>query len=151
MLIWTAKVNRRKIGLVLAGALMLCAAAMVMLRGGDAQASSVINPKGIKTAEDRVAYLSSWGWQVEPDALSVEELAMPETFGSEYDQYLELQSGQGFDLTKYAGKRVKRYTWDVLNHPTGEKAQAHLLMYKTTVIGGEIVGEDFLHGLAMPE
>lgn len=152
MLIWTAKVNRRKIGLMLAGVLVLCGVAVAVFRGGDAQTAAAVSPKGIKTAEDRAAYLSSWGWQVEPEAVSVEELAMPEEFGVEYSQYLELQSGQGFDLTRYAGKRIKRYTWNVLNYPDGtESVQAHLLLYKNTVIGGEIVGESFLHGLAMPE
>lgn len=155
MLIWTAKVNRRKIGLTLAGVVLLGAAALAatLFWGGDAQAAaSSMSPKGVKTAEDRAAYLDSWGWQVDLEAVAVEELAMPETFGEEYSQYLELQSAQGFDLTKYAGKRVKRYTLNVLNYPGGaEGVQAHLLLYKNTVIGGEILGQGFLHGLALPE
>ena len=58
----------------------------------------------------------------------------------------------GFDLTKYAGKRVKRYTYEVMNYPTGEEGViAHLILYKNTVIGGEVMGSSFLHGLAMPE
>ncbi|WP_251446111.1 DUF4830 domain-containing protein [Vermiculatibacterium agrestimuris] len=154
MLIWTAKVNRRKIGLALMGAVILGAAAVAatVFWGGDAQASASMSPKGVKTAEDRAAYLESWGWQVEPEAVSVEELEMPETFGEEYSQYLELQAAQGFDLTKYAGKRIKRYTLNVLNYPGGtEGVQAHLLLCKNTVIGGEILGEGFLHGLSMPD
>lgn len=53
-----------------------------------------------------------------------------------YDDYLALQSGQGFDLSKYAGKRVKRYTYEITNYPTGETGiLANLLIYKNTVIG----------------
>ena len=72
-----------------------------------------------------------------------------------YDDYLALQSGQGFDLSKYAGKRVKRYTYEITNYPTGETGiLANLLIYKNTVIGGEVLSpqlDGFLHGLAMPK
>ncbi len=152
MLIWTAKLDRRKAGLVL-GAAVLCAAlaAWSVLGAGAAETAAAVSPKGVKTAEDRAAYLAAWGWQTPSDAAAVEELELPERFGDEYSQYLELQTGQGFDLAKYAGKRVRRYTYDLLNYPGGTQAQAHLLLYKNTVIGGEVLGEGFLHGLAMPD
>ena len=61
---------------------------------------------------------------------------------------------QGFDLTQYAGKRVKRYTYEIYNYPSGEAGvQANLLIHKNTVIGGEVLSprlNGFLHGLAMP-
>jgi len=150
--IYTAKVNRKRIRLAAAGLLCLCvAAAAVWLGAGWRSAAAEADPKGVKTAEDRAGYLASWGWQVPADAAGVEELELPKEFGPEYDQYLALQSGQGFDLTKYAGKRIKRYTYEVSNYPGGQTGvQAHLLMYKNTVIGGEVLGEGFLHGLAFP-
>jgi hypothetical protein len=111
-----------------------------------------VSPKGVRSEEDRVAYLQGWGWQISPQATLVEELELPKEFGEEYSEYLALQQEQGFDLTKYAGKRVKRYTYEVLNYPTGEAGvTAHLLLYRNRVIGGEIAGEDFLHSLAKPE
>lgn len=136
------------------GAVLLGVAALAasLFWGGDAQAAASVSPWGVKTDEDRVAYLAGWGWQVDPESCSTEELQMPETFGEEYAQYLELQAAQGFDLAKYAGKRVKRYTWTVTNYPgQPEGVQAHLLLCRNTVIGGEILGEGFLHGLAMPD
>lgn len=151
MFIWTAKLNKKRIALVLAAAVCLSAAAALLgVRG--TTASAAVSPKGIKTEEDRVAYLREWGWQVSPQAALVEELELPREFGPEYEQYLTLQTGQGFDLAKYAGKRVRRYTYEVLNYPTGETGViAHLLVCKHTVIGGEVMGGNFLHGLAMPE
>lgn len=151
--IWTAKIDRRKTALVLVGAVAICGAvlASVLLGARGTAASAAVSPKGVKTAEDRSAYLTDWGWQVSADAVSVEELELPKEFGAEYNEYLSLQADQGFDLTKYAGKRIKRYTYDVLNYPTGEAGvQAHLLIYKNTVVAGEILGESFLHGLEMP-
>ena len=152
MFIWTAKLSKKKIVLTLAAVLCATAAAVTLLGDQGAEASATVNPKGVKTEEDRVAYLQEWGWQVSPQAALVEELEFPKEFGPEYAQYLELQTGQGFDLTKYAGKRVRRYTYEVLNYPTGETGVvAHLLVCKNRVIGGEVLGGSFLHGLAVPE
>lgn len=120
MFIWTAKLNKKKAAGVLAAAVVLCAAAAaVTLAGRQAQASAMVSPKGIRSEEDRVAYLQEWGWQVNPQAALVEELELPEEFGETYSQYLALQTGQGFDLEKHAGKRVRRYTYEILNYPTG--------------------------------
>jgi hypothetical protein len=152
MFIWTAKLNKKKLVLTLTAALLVSAAAFTLLGGRGTAASATVSPKGVKTEEDRVSYLQEWGWQVSPQAALVEELALPEEFGEEYGKYLELQTGQGFDLTRYAGKRIRRYTYEVLNYPTGESGVvAHLLICKNTVIGGEILGGSFLHGLSMPE
>lgn len=152
MFIWTAKVNKRKIVLTLAAVICAAAAAATLANSREAEASAAVSPKGVKTEEDRAAYLQGWGWQVGAQAVLVEELELPKEFGPEYSQYLELQTGQGFDLGKYAGKRVRRYTYDVLNYPTGETGVvAHLLICKNTVIGGEVLGGSFLHGLAVPE
>lgn len=152
MFIWTAKINKKKIVLTLAAVVCAGVAAVTLLGPREAEASAAVSPKGVKTEEDRVSYLQEWGWQVNPQATLVEELALPKEFGPEYSQYLELQTGQGFDLTKYAGKRIRRYTYEVLNYPTGETGVvAHLLLCKNTVIGGEVLGGSFLHGLAVPE
>lgn len=153
MFIWTAKIDRRKVGVVLAAALCVSAAAVALLGArGAAASASPASPKGVRTEEDRVAYLEEWGWQVSPQAVLVEELELPEEFGEEYSQYLDLQTSQGFDLTKYAGRRVRRYTYEVLNYPTGETGVvAHLLVRRNRVIGGEVLGGSFLHGLAMPD
>lgn len=150
--IWTAKLNKKKLALTLAAALLVSAGALTFLGSRGTAASASVSPKGVKTEEDRVSYLQEWGWQVTPQAVLVEELALPEEFGEEYAKYLELQTGQGFDLTKYTGKRIRRYTYEVLNYPTGETGVvAHLLICKNTVIGGEVLGGSFLHGLSMPE
>ncbi len=152
MFIWTAKLNKKKLALTLAAALLVSAGALTFLGSRGTAASASVSPKGVKTEEDRVSYLQEWGWQVTPQAVLVEELALPEEFGEEYAKYLELQTGQGFDLTKYTGKRIRRYTYEVLNYPTGETGVvAHLLICKNTVIGGEVLGGSFLHGLSMPE
>lgn len=147
--IWTAKIHKRKLAAILAAVVVVGAGLAVAVSAASRPASATegADPKGVKTNEDRVAYLQAWGWQVSGEPTLVEELAIPKEFGAEYEQYLALQTAQGFDLTKYAGKRVKRYTYEVLNHPSGAGTTAHLLLYKNTVIGGELMGNDFLSGL----
>ena len=159
MIILTAKLPRhRKLTIGVAVAALACCAALVRTLGGgparEASASAVPRPKGVKSNEDRVAYLQSYGWEVSAEPLATEELLIPKEMDASYDDYLALQSGQGFDLSKYAGKRVKRYTYEITNYPTGETGiLANLLIYKNTVIGGEVLSpqlDGFLHGLAMP-
>ena len=159
MFIWTAKLRRGRLAAG-AAALLLALCVAVVLAGGlspgevDAVSPAPANPKGIKTNEDRVAYLESYGWAVSPEAVSVEELLIPEEFDETYDQYLALQAQQGFDLTQYKGKRVKRYTYEVTNYPSGESGvEAGLLIYKNTVVAGEVLSTKlggFIQGLAMP-
>ena len=159
MFIWTAKLRRGRLAAGAAALLLALCGAVVLAGGlspgeGDAVSPAPANPKGIKTNEDRVAYLESYGWAVSPEAVSVEELLIPEEFDETYDQYLALQAQQGFDLTQYKGKRVKRYTYEVTNYPSGESGvEAGLLIYKNTVVAGEVLSTKlggFIQGLAMP-
>ena len=161
MLIVTARLPRRKLAFSVAAAALLCCAALVLDLGGgasqtaSASAAALPSPKSVKTNEDRVAYLEGYGWQVVEAPLATEELLIPEEMDKSYDDYLGLQASQGFDLEQYAGKRVKRYTYEITNYPTGETGiQAGLLIYKNTVIGGDVLSPQlggFLHGLARPD
>ncbi len=158
MFILTARVNRRRLAAGAAALVLLCGTALAVGNLGTERsvgaAASASAPKKVKTNDDRVAYLEYYGWQVNPEPIAVEELLIPEEFDETYEEYLELQTSQGFDLTEYCGKRVKRYTYEITNYPTGEAGvQAALLIYKNAVVGGEVLSPQlngFLHGLEMP-
>lgn len=161
MFIVTARIPKRR--LLAAGAALLCCCAAVLVgifcsRGLSAvSASSAVSAevKGLRDNDSRVAYLEGLGWEVSAEPIATEEMMIPETFDESYDEYLALQSGQGFRLSDYCGKRVKRYTYEVTNHPSGETGvQAALLIYKNRLIGGEVLSAQpngFIHGLAMPD
>ena len=160
MLIVTAKIPRRKLALwALAAAALCCCALLVNVDAlrivHGVETAAVVSPKDVKTNADRIAYLGAYGWQVKEEPLATQELIIPREFDETYTDYLTLQSEQGFDLEKYAGKRVKRYTYEITNHPTGEQGvQGNLLIYKNTVVGGEVLSpqlDGFLHGLIMPK
>ena len=59
---------------------------------------------------------------------------------------------QGCDLSKYAGKRCKRYTYVIENYPgQAEGVRANILVYKNKVIGGDVCSvelDGFMHGFA---
>jgi len=152
MIIVTARIPKKRLLAGAATALCCCALAVIALAfslGGRAVAVSA-EVKHIKDNDDRLAYLSGLGWQASPQPIATEELLIPEQFDESYAGYLKLQSDQGFDLTRYCGKRVKRYTYQLTNYPTqDEPVQIALLIYKNRVVGGQIQSSSgsFLHGL----
>ena len=157
MFIVTARLPKRR--LLAGGAALLCccvvAAAAVILSAGGRAVTASAEVRGIRDNDDRVAYLTQLGWTVSPEPIATEELLIPDHFDDTYADYLALQEGQGFDLSRYCGKRVKRYTYEISNYPTGESGvQISLLVYRNTVIGGEVLSptaDGLLHGLARPE
>ena len=138
----------------IAGGLIVCMALAVgfgifRYRSSAVTASAI--RRGVRTNEDRIAYLADLGWTVEGEPVSVEPLHIPKEPDETYESYFALQSGQGFDLSRYRGRTVTRYTYHLLDYPTGEtNVLANLLVCRNTVVGGEILCPDlhgFLHGL----
>ena len=90
----------------------------------------------VKSVSDGASFLSQYGWEV--DQLPVEEceITVPREFDKVMTSYNEIQKQQGLDLSKFAKKTAKRYT------------------YKNKVIAGDICSADakgFIHTLWMPD
>ena len=85
--------------------------------------------------------------------MTVMEVKIPEEFDSIYEEYNNLQKTQGMDLTKYQGKRCKKYQYSVLNYPDQpEHVICTLLVYDGRIFGGDISTsgeESFTHGFSM--
>lgn len=137
--------------LVLCIAVVAVAFYFVSKQGVEAAKEAQMNVRAA-TSEERIAYLSQFGWSVEEDPVEVSEVIIPETFDDTYTQYNELQKAQGFDLTVYAGKRVKRWIYRITNYPGYENRdciQATLLVFDGQIIGGDICSTEidgFMHG-----
>ncbi len=105
----------------------------------------------IKTAEDRIAFLKQFGWEVEPTPVEEVEVTIPAEFDKVYQSYNELQRKQGFDLSKFHKKDVMRYTYRITNYPDYEgEVLVSILMQRHRVIGGDVCSADangFIHGL----
>ena len=98
----------------------------------------------------RADFLAGYGWEISTVPLEVEQVTVPREFNAVYEQYNDLQRSQGFDLMKYRGKTVTRYTYSILNYPQEVKGvRANLLVYKGAVIGGDVCTvalDGFMHG-----
>ncbi|WHH56890.1 DUF4830 domain-containing protein [Petroclostridium sp. X23] len=110
------------------------------------------NFKNIKSNEDRINFLKQFGWEVEEKPIEIMEVQIPEKFGSVYTNYNKIQQEIGLDLEVYKGKRVKRYTYKVINHPVynNDDVRANMLIYKDSVVAGDIMTtaiDGFMHSL----
>lgn len=81
--------------------------------------------------EERQSFFKQIGISVNDE--TVDEVIIPQKFNSIYEEYNELQMNCGFDLSQYAGKTAKRYTYSI---DDGKKAV--ILVYKNRIIGGHI-------------
>lgn len=102
-----------------------------------------INFNKIKTNDDRVDFLEQFGWTVSENAVSEENVTIPQEFDKIMLSYNEFQRQMGLDLAKYKGKKVMRYTYEVTNYPEYEgRVYANMLIYRNKVIGGDICSAD---------
>ena len=93
-------------------------------------------------------YVESFG--IETGEMTVDEIIVPYEFSNVYKNYNEVMLSQGFDLEEYKGKTLKRYTFDVLNHPLGKGVFTEVLLYADTVVGADIYSvyyNGFMEGL----
>jgi len=109
----------------------------------------------IKTNEDRIAFLAQYGWEVSGTPVEEVTLSIPSEFDKIMKTYNELQKQQGLDLSKYKGRDVMRYTYEITNYPNhAGKVLANVIVCKNRVIGGDICSTDisgFIHGFALPQ
>ena len=107
---------------------------------------------GVKNNEGRVAFLRSFGWEVESEPNESVNVTVPEEFDSVFSGYNDLQKLQGLDLSRYKKKTVTRYTYTVKNYEGYDGAvYATLLVYRGKVVGGDICSAEadgFIHGFS---
>ena len=136
MMFMTAKVDAKKIAIILA-AIAGVILAFILLFGGDDSAQTAAG--NLASNDARVEYLMGLGWEVHASPVESGQVRIPKESTEVYDRYNDLQKMQGFDLTNFAGKTVMRYVYKVTNYPNStEPVYATLLIYKNQVIGGDI-------------
>ena len=67
-------------------------------------------------ADDRLKFISDHGWIVDEEPVEVRQIAIPQEFDDVYSNYNEIQLSRGYDLTKYAGRSAKRWTYIIRNY-----------------------------------
>jgi hypothetical protein len=134
----TAKVDKKKIVLVLAAILVLIIGLVAIFGGDDATPTSA-TAISVTGNDDRVNFLKGFGWDVTTSPKESSQVRIPKDSSEVFDRYNTLQKSQGYDLSPYAGQTVMRYVYQVNNYPGAkEPVYATLLISKNQVIGGDV-------------
>jgi len=162
MFIYTVKANTIKFFAVVLSAAVLLVSVILLTAGSDVRTTAAISKQNekiffekVKTNEDRIKFLSQFGWEVSSEPTEEVTMKIPTEFDKVMTAYNEIQKTEGLDLSKYKAKEVIRYTYEVTNYPDYDgKVYANVIICKNRVIGGDICSADisgFIRGFTMPE
>ena len=145
------KANRKRIAaFIILAAAVVAACLFLRWRGGEEGPAEPREFFG-ETNEERLEYLSSFGWQVEQEPAETREVMIPKEFNDVYQNYNAMQQAQGFDLAPYSGQVVTQYKYLITNYPNETEVYATLLVYGEVIIGGDVACgkvDGFMHGFA---
>ncbi len=153
MVVMTAKLDKKRIGVVLAVVVALIVAVVLLVRspGGKDQNGQ---PVSLRTNDQRVSYLTQYGWDVVVSPVETRQVLIPTELSEVFRRYNTLQVSQGFDLTQFTGKTVTQYVYQIENYPNAtDPVYATLLIYEDQVIGGDVTdtsAKGVVQGLQMP-
>ena len=152
-MVMTAKVDFKKIAVILTAAVGVIIALILLLGGGEDTEPTAAS--AVSNNDARVKFLEDFGWDISASPTESGQVKIPETQSELYSRYNALQKSQGYDLSQYAGKTVMRYVYKVNNYPNAtEPVYATLLIYKNQVIGGDITdtaAKGMIRGFRMPD
>ena len=152
MLVMTAKVDKKKIVMILAAVIALVVGLVMLFGGNDSEPTASTN---VSNNDARVAFLKSFGWDVTTSPTESSQVRIPAESSDVFDRYNQLQKSQGYDLSAYAGKTVMRYVYKINNYPNAtEPVYATLLVYKNQIIGGDVTdtgAKGVVRGFKMPK
>lgn len=141
MFIYSIKASTVKfVALTLFLAVIICGFA---ISGAGRSVSAVslateIDYSGVKTKEQRIAFMKNFGIEVDPSFEEEEAFRMPENFDRVILGYNQLQLKQGLDLSKYKNKKVTRYTYKVTNHKSEGEVFANLFVYRGKIVACDV-------------
>ena len=151
MLVMTAKVDKKKIAIVLAGIVAIIAALALLFGGGN---STTPTDSAVTNNDDRVEFLASFGWEVVTSPTQTSQVRIPADANEVFQRYNTLQKSMGYDLSQFAGKTVMRYVYTVKNYPGAtEPVYATILISNNQVIGGDVTdtgAKGVVQGFKMP-
>lgn len=149
----------KKIFLGLAIVVGFVSVALVVLYNCFGQ-SSELNNKNLSVnnsatdISDILQFISNFDYSVKNEPDEIKEVVIPKEFNDVYENYNEIQKKQGYDLRKYSGRRVKRWTFTITNYPGYEKEEyikINILICDGKVIGGDVCSlklDGFMHGFS---
>ncbi len=154
MFVYSVKSGQIKAGILAAFVLVTAVSLFILSR--ESQQTANMNELSLEAEshEDRMKFISQFGWEVDEEPVEVKEVIIPTELSDVYIAYNDIQKKQGFDLTAFAEKRVKCWTYNVKNYEGYENQDcihANILVYDGKVIGGDICSvriDGFMHGFS---
>ena len=125
----------RKKGVVLILFLALVLTGMVLAASTPSAPLGAAHVRNTQEAQD---FLNALGWECVPEQCEMKASTLPTEFDNTFIAYNSIQLKQGCDLSKYAGKPITVYNFPVTNHESTDHVLATLIVYRSTVIGGDI-------------
>ena len=108
-----------------------------------ASAEGSVDFGGAGEHEGRVAFIKQFGYEINEAPVSESSFSMPSDFDRIITDYNEIQRRQGLDLSKYGGKKVTRYTYEVKNYEGYEgTVYVNLFVCRDRVIGCDVSSAD---------
>lgn len=128
----------------------------IMLLGNIQTSQTVSGVSNSAESETEIlTFISGYGWEVDEEPVEVREVVIPETFDDVYNNYNKIQVEQGFNLEKYAGRRVNCRTYIIRNYPEtmpeDDFIRINLLICDNKIIGGDVCSvklDGFMHGFS---
>ncbi len=134
MMMMTAKVDMKKLLIILGIAAAVILGIILIFSGGSAETAAPVSQN-----DGRVEFLAQHGWDVSASPTQSSQVKIPAEPSEVFSRYNALQKSQGYDLDAYAGKTVMRYVYKVNNYPNAtDPVYATVLVYKNQIIGGDI-------------
>ena len=153
MMVVTAKVNLKKI-LIILGAIAVLIIGCILIFGGS-KSDEPAAATDVSDNDGRIAFLQGFGWQVNSSPVASGQVKIPESQTAVYARYNELQKSQGYDLSQYAGQTVMRYVYKITNYPGAtDPVYATVLVFKGQIIGGDVTdsgAKGVVRGFKFPE
>ena len=100
------------------------------------------------------SFLTARGWKTAPAPPEVTDITVPETFSEVYEAYNALQKAQGYDLSPYRGKQIRKIVFVIAEYPLrpqDDSVRAAVLLKDGVIIGGDIFSvrsHGFMHGFS---
>lgn len=142
MFIYSIRASSVKFFAIVMLTLTVFAGVLLLSNSALAVSGTEINFSGIKTEEERIAFIESFGVRVDAAEEEV-SFVMPDNFDRVMMGYNEIQRSQGLDLSKYAKKKVTRYTYTLKDYENYEgTVYANLLVCRGRVIGCDVSSAD---------
>ncbi len=142
MFIYSVRASTVRFFSVIALTFLVLIGVLLVNTSGDSTVSAMsgdVDFSGVKTNEDRIAFIEQFGIKVNTDAKEEMNFRIPESFDRVISGYNEIQKMQGLDLARYKNKKVTRYTYEVTNYGEGrDNVFVNLIVYKGTVVACDL-------------